>query len=263
MPRLFVSLPAYNEEACLPPLLRSFQRLFATLPPETRPHIVVVDDGSADRTAEVVRRAARAGVPVELVQHPQNRGLGEAIKTGLRRVVELSTSDDDIVVCMDADNTHPPRFVPGMLETGLSEDADIVIASRYRRGSRQHGVPLHRQAMSLGALVLFRLFLGLPGVRDYTCGYRAYRLRLVRRSFEHYGDRLITRAGFACTDQLLVNMACLGARIREVPFVLRYDRKRGASKLELGTTILETFRLLAAGRRKLRAARRDGRTARR
>ena len=79
---------------------------------------------------------------------------------------------------------------------------------------------------------------------------------MVKRSIERYGDQLITRAGFACTDQLLVNMACLGARIREVPFILRYDRKVGESKLQLGTTILETFRLLAAGRRKLKRARR-------
>jgi dolichol-phosphate mannosyltransferase len=255
MARLFISLPAYNEEGSLPPLLRSFARLFRQLPAGYDPLIIVVDDGSKDRTADVVRRAARKGLAIELVRHPVNKGLGEAIKTGLRRVAELSTSDEDFVVCMDADDTHPPRHIPGMLDRARRDQADIVIASRYRRGSRQHGVPPHRQAMSLGALVLFKLFRNLPGVRDYTCGYRAYRLGIVRRSFEHYGDRLITRAGFACTDQLLVNMACLGARISEVPFILRYDRKQGESKLQLGTTIVETFRLLAAGRRRLRAAR--------
>jgi dolichol-phosphate mannosyltransferase len=103
------------------------------------------------------------------------------------------------------------------------------------------------------------VFLNLPGTRDYTCGFRAYRMGLVRRSFEAYGDKLITRSGFACTDQLLVNMACLGARIREVPFVLRYDRKVGQSKLDLGTTVLETFRLLAHARKRLGRARAKGR----
>ncbi|MBI5155296.1 glycosyltransferase [Candidatus Poribacteria bacterium] len=258
MPRLFVLLPAYNEEKCLPPLLRAFGSVFRKLPGDARPLIVVVDDGSQDGTARILRRAIGRGMPVELVQHPRNKGLGEAIKTGLRRVAELAEGDDDLVICMDADNTHPPRFVRDMLRTMRTEGADIVIASRYRFGSRQVGVPLNRQAMSLGALVLFTLFLNLPGVRDYTCGYRAYRMAIIRRSLEHYGGRIITRAGFACTDQLLVNMACLGARIREVPFVLRYDRKVGASKLQLGTTILETLRLLHAGHRRLRRARRAG-----
>jgi dolichol-phosphate mannosyltransferase len=109
--------------------------------------------------------------------------------------------------------------------------------------------------MSFGAFVLFRLFLGLPGVRDYTCGYRAYRSTLIRRAFERYGDDLITRNGFACTDQLLVNIACLGnVRMEEVPFILRYDRKKGASKLNLGVTIIETFRLLAGARSRLKKA---------
>lgn len=258
MPKLFVMLPAFNEEQSLPPLLRSFGRLFRQLGPEWEPAVIIVDDGSSDGTARVARRAARK-LPVELVQHERNRGLGEAIKTGLNRALERSESDDDVVVCMDADDTHPPRFVPGMLDRLAAEDADIVIASRYRRGSRQYGVPAHRQAMSLGAFLLFRLFLNLPGVRDYTCGYRAYRMRIIRSSIDHYGGDLITRSGFACTDQLLVNMACLGARIREAPFVLRYDLKAGESKLQLGETIGETLGLLFDARGRIAQAKRLGR----
>lgn len=254
MPRLFVTLPAYNEAESLPPVFRSFQRLFRDLPEKWEPSIIVVDDGSEDATARVAERAGRRGFPVELVRHERNRGLGEAIKTGLRAALERSESDDDVIVCLDADDTHPPRFILPMLEMLARADADIVIASRYRRGSRQHGVPFHRMVLSFGALGLFLIFLRLPHVRDYTCGYRAYRMRLVRRAIDHYGDELITRAGFACTDQLLVNLACLGAKIREVPFTLRYDRKRGESKLELGTTVMETLRLLAAARKKLRHA---------
>jgi dolichol-phosphate mannosyltransferase len=188
------------------------------------------------------------------VRHPQNKGLGEAIKTGLRAALEESRGDRDVIVCMDADDTHPPRHVVPMLKK-VRAGADVVIASRYRQGSRQVGVPPHRQLMSFGAFVLFRLFLGLPGVRDYTCGYRAYRSTLIRRAFERYGDDLITRNGFACTDQLLVNIACLGnVRMEEVPFILRYDRKKGASKLNLGVTIIETFRLLAGARSRLKKA---------
>jgi len=251
MPRLFVALPAYNEEACLPPLLKRFKRLFEDIK-EWDPQVIVVDDGSADGTAKIVQKAEKKGYPCELVSHEQNKGLGEAIKTGLRRAAELSESDDDVLVCMDADNTHPPRYVKEMFRVMNETHADIVIASRYRKGSKQIGVPPHRMLMSYGAMVLFKIFLRLPKVRDYTCGFRAYRMGLVRASLEHYGDDLITRSGFACTDQLIVNMALFDIKIREIPFILRYDRKEGDSKLQLGTTILETFHLLWSARQKLK-----------
>ncbi|MEQ8821945.1 MAG: glycosyltransferase family 2 protein [Sumerlaeia bacterium] len=259
MPRLFVFLPAYNEEACLPPLMEAFAELFAQLPADRDPLLIVVDDGSKDRTAAVARETAeRTGLAFDLVQHEVNRGLGGAIKTGLRRAAELSATEDDVVVCMDADNTHPPRFIVPMEEALHEHHADIVIASRYRQGSEQHGVPLNRQLMSYGARWLFTMFLNVPGVRDYTCGYRAYRIGIVKKSLEHYGDDIITRAGFACTDQLLVNMVCLGAKCHEVPFILRYDQKEGESKLALGTTIKETLALLWAGNRRLAEARKAG-----
>lgn len=256
MSRLIVALPAYNEEDCLPPLLRSFNKLFSQLPPEADPLVIVVDDGSKDATAAVCRKYARK-MPVELVQHEVNKGLGEAIKTGLRAALEHATGPDDVIVCMDADNTHPPKAVHRMLKLIAGEGADIVIASRYRRGSRQVGVPPHRQLMSYGARFLFWLFLNLEGVRDYTCGFRAYRADLIRRAFDKYGDDIIRRNGFACTDELLVNLACLGeVEIREIPFILRYDLKVGESKLDLGLTLKETFRLLMEGRNQLRRHRR-------
>lgn len=258
MARLFISLPAYNEAESLPPLLEAFAALFRELPPGYDPLVIVTDDGSKDGTSDVCRQAARR-MPVDLVIHPKNKGLGEAIKTGFRRVLELSTNPEDIVVCMDADDTHPPSHIPGMLKLIESGEAEIVIASRYQKGSEQHGVPLNRQLMSQGARLLFWLFLNLPGVRDYTCGYRAYRVDLLRRAHERYGDRIIQRNGFACTDELLVNLACLGPKIREVPFILRYDRKAGESKLNLGLTLKETFRLLWEGRTRLRNEQRGSR----
>ncbi len=165
------------------------------------------------------------------------------IITGLEAALEHSQSDDDVVVCMDADHTHPPDAMPPMLAR-LEAGADIVIASRYRKGSRQRGVPLRRQLLSLVGRILFTLRLHLKGVRDYTCGYRAYRVRVLREGFAKYGDALIERAGFACTDELLVKLAPFCSRIEEVPFILRYDRKRGESKLPFWATVKATLALL-------------------
>lgn len=253
LPRIIMALPAYNEEDCLPPLLEAYAKTFARLPKD-RWRVIVVDDGSKDRTAEVTREAAER-MPVQLVMHEKNKGLGEAIKTGLRAALEHA-DDDDLIVCMDADNTHPPSCIPKMYRKMLETGADVVIASRYRQGSKQVGVPFHRQMMSNGALLLFMIFLGIPGVRDYTCGFRAYRAGLIRRAFARWGDRLITRQGFACTDELLVNLAQLDPVFAEVPFILRYDRKVGPSKIQLGKTIGETFRLLKHGRDQLRSHKR-------
>ena len=100
--------------------------------------------------------------------------------------------------------------------------------------------------LSFAARWLFHWRLRLQGVRDYTCGFRAYHAGTMRRAFDVYGESLITRKGFACTDEILVNLARLDPRphIAEVPFVLRYDRKLGESKLEVWKTARETLKML-------------------
>ncbi|MBN1865797.1 glycosyltransferase [Candidatus Sumerlaeota bacterium] len=243
MPQVILALPAFNEAQCLPLLLEAANRVLAPLS-EFSARIVVVDDGSTDGTADVAR-AFPSTIPIDVVQHPENRGLGAAIITSLHAALERSADPLDVIVNMDSDYTHPVETIPAMLAE-LDRGVDVVIASRYRKGSRQVGVPLKRRLLSWGARWLFAWRLRLPGVRDYTCGFRAYHARTIRRAFETYGDRLITREGFACTDDILVNLARMAPRplIAEVPFVLRYDRKMGESKLPLLKTVRETLKML-------------------
>jgi len=248
MPVLFVTLPAYNEEASLAPLLDEFVAL--RLPEGWTMRVIVVDDGSRDRTAEIA--ASYGGrLVMEVIRHPKNRGLGGALKTGLHAAMERAPDlATDVAVCMDADNTHHPRHILEMIEK-LDGGLDLVIASRYQPGSQQVGVPPIRLFYSLGARLLFMVLLRLRGVRDYTCGYRAYRLDLVKRGFDAWGEQLIERSGFACTDELLVKLARLkpAPKLGEVPFILRYDLKRGGSKLPLLKTIMGTLHLcLTSGR---------------
>lgn len=240
MPKILIVLPAYNEAETLPALLSRCPEVFRQSKADWE--IVVVNDGSTDTTGDVLDQA-RAILPVLRVDHEHNRGLGPAVMTGLRRALERTASPDDVIVCMDADNTHDPEYIPELARR-IAAGADIVICSRYRPGSRQVGVPLRRRLLSFGARIVFAVFLRLRDVRDYTCGYRAYRAGLLARGFERYGDRLIERSGFACTDELLVRLAPLARRIEEIPFVLRYDRKRGKSKLPLFRTLAATLRLL-------------------
>jgi len=240
MVKTIVVLPAYNEAASLPALLNRFR---ATLGAGDQPwEIVAVNDGSTDATGDILDQASRQ-LPIVRVDHEHNQGLGPALKTGLRRALQRIHSPDDVIVCLDADNTHDPEYIAEMVRR-IVAGADLVICSRYRPGSRQVGVPLSRRLMSFGARLVFTGFLRLRGVRDYTCGYRAYRAGLLLKGFDRYGDRLIERSGFACTDELLVRLAPLAPRIEEIPFVLRYDRKQGRSKLPFLRTVAATLRLL-------------------
>jgi dolichol-phosphate mannosyltransferase len=85
----------------------------------------------------------------------------------------------------------------------------------------------------------------VPGVRDYSCGYRAYRADLLRRAFAEMGDQFVNQSGFSCMVDILLKLNWLNAVIAEVPLILHYDYKKGASKMKVGRTVRETLKLAA------------------
>jgi dolichol-phosphate mannosyltransferase len=229
---LYIVLPAYNEERDLGALLG---RIREEMTRSRRQYaVLVVDDGSTDGTAAVAKRFARY-LPLELLVHERNQGLGTAITTGLRRAAGLAM-DGDVVVTMDADNTHDPRLIAPMLEQ-IRKDRDVVIASRYETGGEEVGLSRLRHVLSRGASVLLGLSFPVDGARDYTCGYRAYRSEILRLAFDFYGDRFIEESGFTCMAEILIKLRRLTARVGEVPLVLRYDLKSGQSKMKVLRTI--------------------------
>ena len=158
-----VILPAYNEEEALPPLLESLAHVRAAYRADLT--VIVVDDGSADRTPRVVEaHAAKHGGWIRLVQHPHNMGLSQGIQTGFRAALE-GAAPTDIVVTLDADNTQPAGLIPRMAQL-IDEGHDVVIASRYRLGARVYGVPFMRRLYSLVMSLLFRAVFPIRGVRD-------------------------------------------------------------------------------------------------
>jgi dolichol-phosphate mannosyltransferase len=245
---IFVVLPAYNEAEALPRLLRRIASI-------SRAHfghslrIIVADDGSADGTPELAHQVAAAeNLCLEVVSHAVNQGLGAAIKTGLTTALARSNDHDDVIVTMDADDTHLPGLIPRMVQM-IEEGNDLVIASRFQPGARMLGIPRYRQLLSTGLSWLFRVVYPIPGARDYSCGYRAYRAGLLREAFARFGDTLFAERGFACMVDILIKLHLVGAIVNEVPMILRYDRKPGATKMPVKKTIVQTFRLL--GRRRL------------
>lgn len=235
---IIVTLPAYNEEIALPPLLNAIAQVRQTSLPELR--VIVVDDGSADATADIVRRYAKTQPWIALVQHERNQGLSQAIQTGFQAALK-DAAPDDVIVTLDADNTQPPEVIPDLIGQVMN-GCDVVIASRFQPGAQVHGVPPLRRLYSRVMGILFQIIFPIRGVRDYSCGFRAYRVALLQRAYATYGDRFITERGFACMAEILCQLGRLDkVTFGEVPFVLRYDLKPTTTKMRVWRTIRETL----------------------
>ena len=244
--RLYVVLPAYNEAENLPSLLDSLEHVSSSLRGlGYSTNYIVVDDGSDDETPNILNEYQEK-LPIDVIRHEPNQGLGPTLRDGFQRACDLAKGAD-IVIVMDADNTQPAGLIPAMLQK-IKEGNDVVIASRYRPGSRVVGVSLLRHVMSYGARFLFTITFPISGVRDYTCGFRAYRVSILQKAFHEYGVTFIEYAGFQCSADVLLRLARLGAIMNEVPMILRYDFKGGVSKMRVGTTVLQTILLLVQRR---------------
>jgi dolichol-phosphate mannosyltransferase len=238
--RIVLALPAYNEERALPQVLERFQRVVGGAGYEIR--AVVVDDGSTDGTAGAIEEWSRR-LPLDTLKHEVNRGLGETIRDALE-LAARKADPEDVVVTMDADNTHPVELIPEMVPR-LLEGYDVVIASRYRTGAGVVGLSGFRRLMSFGARLIYQAVFPIRGVRDYTCGFRAYRAGILSKAFDRYGDKLVTERGFASMAEILLKLARIGARMSETPMVLRYDLKGGASKMNVPRTVWKTLVMMA------------------
>ncbi len=238
---MYVLLPVYNEGRSIFDLLASFDTLFESVP---REHVIlIVNDGSSDDSAAHIEAARRdfASLTIQYVEHPRNLGFAQALRTGFSRLTGIG--EDDVLVTMDGDNTHDPAAIPAML-AAIDRGADIVIASRYRPGSVVTGLSVPRRALSVGAAITYYLRWRLPGVRDYTTGFRAYRGQVVAKFLSAYGDSAIEETGFAALPEILRKASRFAPIIREVPLVFDYSKKLSKSNNPIGKTIAMSLAML-------------------
>lgn len=236
---VWIVLPAFNEEKDLPLLLEGVDQAMTEAGLDFR--ILIVDDGSTDSTAEVAERWANE-IPLQVQRHEVNQGLGATLRDGLEWACELA-GPADVIVTLDADNSHTPELILRMVRM-IREGHDVVIASRYRPESRVRGVPWSRRILSRAAAIIFKALFPTPGVRDYTCGYRAYRAMVLQEVIAqdpHFFDQ----DGFqVMVDVLLKLRRNKDLLFGEAPLILRYDHKQGASKMDVGSTIWSTLQLI-------------------
>jgi len=236
--RCLIILPCFNEEENVKPLVHSINE---ALKPQIPYKIIAVNDGSRDRTGEILKDLF-ADYPISVVEHETNMGLGAALRTGLLTAIS-EASDDDLIVTMDSDNTHDPEHVLDMLIAIEDAAADVVVGSRYVDGGMQLNVSLHRTLLSRIVNLLIEKMFGLP-VKDATSGFRCFRAGLLKRLYREFGDKIIEAKGFESSLELLLKAVNSGGVVTEVPIVLDYGRKGGSSKMRLFSTIVRYLVLL-------------------
>ena len=173
--------------------------------------VVVVDDGSSDRTADLARTAGAM-----VIAHPEPKGKGQAVRTGLAHV--LAQPDVELVVILDGDMQHLPEEAGHLIDTAVATGADLVVGERqFDRAT----MPVSRYYANRYGSAALSSFTGVP-LQDTQCGYRLFRADILRR--------LRLRAtGYDIETEMLVKVSRLGGRIVSVPVSAVYGS--GRSKL--------------------------------
>jgi dolichol-phosphate mannosyltransferase len=216
-PSFAVIIPMYNEEAGAERCVRAVTEKLPGLP--GRSVLIVIDDGSRDQTGAILTGLAEKFRNLRVITHPQNRGYGAAIRSGIRAALE---EDFRYALFMDSDLTNDPADIAKFVQK-MREGIDVIKASRYVPGGRMQGVPWRRTAVSRLGNLLARGLFGL-GVRDCTNGFRAVSLQVLARTNLH-------ESGFAIIMEELYQCKYLARTFQEIPVVLtnRNADQRGTS----------------------------------
>jgi dolichol-phosphate mannosyltransferase len=214
LPQFLVSLCTYNEHENLGPLIDAIH--------EHAPdaHLLVVDDGSPDGTGMLADELAAADPRIHVLHRPSKMGLGTALLAAIEYAIEHQY---DYLLNLDADFSHPPRYIPALL--AAMDHADVAIGSRYVAGGSVANWPLPRRVMSWAINTYARTLLRLP-IRDTSGSFRCYRLSKLRE----LDLSLVKARGYAVLEEMLYRCRRIGCRFAEVPITFE-DRRSGESKI--------------------------------
>jgi dolichol-phosphate mannosyltransferase len=218
--RILVSLATYNERDNLAPLVAEIQKEAPSA------DLLIIDDNSPDGTGRLADELASGHPRMHVLHRPGKLGLGTAILAGM---VYALDHDYDLLVNLDADFSHHPRYLPALL-AGM-DDHDVMIGSRYIPGGGSANWPLRRRLMSRGINALVSLLMRIPA-RDCSGAYRCYRVAKLR---EAQLDCVRSR-GYSFQQEVLYRCRKAGCKIGETPIIFE-NRRAGKSKVNLGEAV--------------------------
>lgn len=207
--KLIIIIPAYNEEKTIGRVIKNIPRNISGV---GRIEILVVDDGSSDRTA---REAKKAGADWVL-RNSLNRGLASSFKNGLEEALQHNA---DIILNIDADFQYNPAEIPKLVKPVLAGDADMVIGNRQVRGLKH--MPFVKKWGNILLSWLLRSILR-NNVSDASCGFRTFSRKCALK--------IDIRSGYTYTLESIIQATLQGMRIKEVPVEFR-KRDYGKSRL--------------------------------
>ena len=232
--KTLITLCTYNEVDNLRELIPELLSLVPTA------NILVIDDNSPDGTAALVAEMANRDDRVRLLSRPEKQGLGTATLAGFRDAIEHNY---ELLVNMDADFSHGPKYVP-LLIAGAA-DYDVVIASRYMPGGGVAGWTFRRKLMSQTINFWARFWLGLK-TADNSGSFRCFR---VARLAEVDWDLTVAR-GYAFQEEILYRCRQVGCRMTEVPFIFE-DRRFGVTKINPTECVVAVWVIVLLGLQRL------------
>lgn len=211
-----MTLPTYNEAENIKDLIDDLLSLRPDM------SVVVIDDDSPDGTHQIVREMMKSDNRIHLIHRTKERGRGTAGAEGFQYALEHGA---DLIVEMDADYSHHPRFIPSMLNA--AQEADVVIGSRLVKGGGETGRSFIRTVITHAANFYIRTVLGLK-VRDCTSGYRVF----TGKALSAIDPDSLTSDGPAIVQEVLMRCRQKNLPIKEVPITFE-ERRAGESTFNL------------------------------
>jgi dolichol-phosphate mannosyltransferase len=225
MPRAILCLPTYNERENLEAMIEALGAVLDT----ERDAVLVIDDGSPDGTGEIADRLASEHPWVSVLHRTSKEGIGPAYVAGFRKALAEGA---ELVLEMDCDFSHDPSDVPRLV--AASEDADLVLGSRYAPGGGTANWGLLRRVVSRGGCLYAQILLGMR-VRDLTGGFKCFR----RAALEAIDLDALSAHGYAFQIETTYRIHRAGLRIQEVPITF-VERRAGSSKMT-GSIVAEAM----------------------
>lgn len=229
MKTLTLIIPCYNEEDALPPLFGRLKALKSAFGTDVAIDFLFVDDGSKDRTPEMVEAIDESLKPARLIRHEKNQSLGGAIRTGFQNAT------GDYVALMDADCTYDPLYLVEMMQR-MRPDIDVLTGSEFHPQGRIEGVTPFRLFLSRGMSQMYRV-LFRSRLYSFSCLMRIFRREVL-------ADISPRTNGFLSCTEILLNAQRLGYHIEEFPLVLT-QRQHGESKMPVVRTIFDHLKFMS------------------